>query len=249
MLPELERLIRLQQLDNTAAAARRTVNAIPVRIADLDARLAARRGAVDDATGDFDRTRTERQAVEKSLAEVQSRLSRYKDQLMAVKTNKEYTAMQHEIATAEAEVQRLEDANLEQMLRADDLTARVAETERALKTEEAEVGATRAALESERAEMERRLEATSGERAKVADSLADAARRLFETIAGQRGGLAVVEARDGHCSVCNVRLRPQMFNQILRNSALIQCESCMRVLYYAGGGSQTTATSDSAVTS
>ena len=47
---------------------------------------------------------------------------------------------------------------------------------------------------------------------------------MFEAIASQRRGIAVVEARDGHCTVCNVRLRPQMLNQILRNTELIQCE-------------------------
>ncbi len=240
MLPDLERLIRLQQLDTTADEARRTVDRFPSRIEGLEARLRASTATVEAAKNRLGDRKNERQAVEKSLAEVQARLSRFKEQLMAVKTNREYTAMQHEIATAEAEVQRFEDAILEHMLEADDLAADVEAAEHALQAERAEIDRERAVFEVNRAEMERRLSGTSDERATLTGSIGAPARQLFESIARQRRGIAVVEARDGHCSVCNVRLRPQMFNQILRNTELIQCEHCMRILYHDpdGGGSQ-----------
>ena len=241
MLPDLERLIRLQRLDDAADEAQRTVDAIPARIEALDTRLAASTAAVDAAKRRLDDQKSERHAVEKSLAEVQSRLSRFKEQLMAVKTNREYTAMQHEIATAEAKVQGLEDAILGHMLEADDLTADVEAAERALQADRTEVERERAQLESQRARLEDELDGTSDERAKLIGSIGAAARQLFETIASQRRGIAVVEAHDGHCKLCNVRLRPQMLNRILLNTELIQCESCLRILYYrpdggAGGG-------------
>ena len=240
MLPDLEQLIRLQQLDTATDEAQRIVEAIPSRVEDLDTRLTARTTAVDAATHGLGAKKSERQAVEKRLAEVQGRLSRFREQLMAVKTNREYTAMQQEIATAEAQVQRLEDTILEHMLEADDLGTGVEVAERALQAEQREVGRERAALEAERAEMALKLRGTSDERAKLIGSIGAAARALFESIAKQRRGLAVVEARDGHCTVCNVRLRPQVFNQVLRNTELIQCDSCMRILYHDpdGGGAQ-----------
>ncbi len=238
MLPDLERLIRLQQLDTGADEARRTVDGIPSRIEDLDTRLTASTTALDAAKHRLADQKSERQTVEKSLAEVQARLSRFKDKQMAVKTNKEYTAMQHEIATAEAQVQRLEDDILEHMLEADDLAVDVASAERALEAERAETDRERVLLETERSETQRRLSGTSDERAKLAESIGAAARQLFETVARQRRGVAVVAARDGHCTVCHVRLRPQVFNEVLRNTELVQCESCMRILYHDpdGGG-------------
>jgi predicted nucleic acid-binding Zn-ribbon protein len=39
-------------------------------------------------------------------------------------------------------------------------------------------------------------------------------------------------ARDGICTLCHVRLRPQVFNTILRNDQIIQCDSCQRILYF-----------------
>ena len=49
-----------------------------------------------------------------------------------------------------------------------------------------------------------------------------------------RQGIAVAEAVDGHCSICHVRLRPQVYNTILRNEAIVQCDHCQRILYFAG---------------
>ena len=53
----------------------------------------------------------------------------------------------------------------------------------------------------------------------------------------RRNGLAVSEARDGMCTICHVRLRPQVFNNVRRNEAIIQCDTCQRILYFAGESS------------
>lgn len=232
MLPDLERLIQLQQLDNTAADAQRVVDAIPSRIEALDAKLAACTAAVDAASGRLDDKKSERAAVEKTLAAIQTRLSRFREQLMAVKTNKEYTAMQHEIATAEADVQRHEDTILEHMLELDDLAAAVTVAKQALSTSRKEVEKTTAALLSERDDLQQTLDRTASEHDALLETIGPEAQTLFNRISKQRNGLAVVEARDGLCSLCNVRLRPQVFNHVLQNTDLIQCDSCNRILYH-----------------
>ncbi len=232
MLPDLDRLIRLQRLDNTASDAQRVVDAIPSRIDALDSQLAAGTKALDDAKRRLDTKRAERADVEKMLAAVQTRLSRFREQLMAVKTNKEYTAVQHEIATAEAQVQGHEDNILEHMLDLDDLTLAVKAANDALAASKVEIEKTKAALLRERAELEQTLGRTSAERDVLLATIGAAAQALFARIAKQRNGIAVVEARDGLCSLCNVRLRPQVFNHILLNTELIQCDSCNRLLYH-----------------
>ena len=52
--------------------------------------------------------------------------------------------------------------------------------------------------------------------------------------------IAVAEARDGVCTICHVRLRPQVFNTVRRNEEILQCDHCNRILYFvpaaAAGG-------------
>ena len=119
MLPDLEHLITLQRTRNAATAARARIEALPSHIAQLDARLGETSKEVVRARRRFDELKADRQAREKELAVVQTRLSRFKEQLMEVKTNREYQAMQAEIAGGEAEVTRLEDLILERMLDGD----------------------------------------------------------------------------------------------------------------------------------
>ena len=236
MSPDLERLIRLQQLEDSAAEARSKIDLHPTRLEDLAARLAGRTRDVDAAKQRLADQRADRQALEKELASIQTRLTRFKEQLMEVKTNKEYQAMQTEMAGAETEVRRLEDSILERMLEGDELAAEVAQVEQGLAEEQDLVAEERDTLEQERRDLEGRLGQYGEARAKLADEVAPQAIALFETVARQRKGVAVVEARNGRCSSCQVRLRPQLFNDIRSNSSLIQCESCQRILFYKADG-------------
>jgi predicted nucleic acid-binding Zn-ribbon protein len=176
--------------------------------------------------------RAARQEIEKDLAAVQTRLSKYKDQLMAVKTNKEYQAMQTEISVAEQAVRSQEDRLLDRMEETDALATELKAAEAALKAEQAEVAREKQALEAELGSDEQELQRLAGERARVAGLLSPAALALFEHVARHRRGLALSEAREGHCTQCHVRLRPQVYNEVRRNEGLLQCESCSRILYF-----------------
>ena len=95
---DLQHLVRLQQLDTEIDAARRRIAEIPAVQQALDERLAGQTAALDALKHRLAATQTARREIEKEVSAIQSRLSKYKDQLMAVKTNKEYQAMQKEIA-------------------------------------------------------------------------------------------------------------------------------------------------------
>ena len=240
MLPDLERLIRLQQLEDSVAEVRLEIDAFPAKMDALDVRIAVRSDKLTDARDRLTDHRTQRQTLEKELAQVQSRLTRFKDQLMEVKTNKEYHAMQAEIATAEAEVERLEDQLLERMLEGDELTAGVNQADQELTAEQAAVAKERVAFEARQQQLGERLRQLTAERPQLTTGVNPQAMSLFETVLRQRKGIAVVEARDGLCTSCQVRLRPQLFNDIRLNNALIQCESCQRILYSSLESSATT---------
>ena len=79
---------------------------------------------------------------------------------MEVKTNKEYQAMQHEIAAAEQGVREHEDRLLDRMEEQETLAAELKASDAALKSEQAEVAGEKKSIEAERGELERKLEQT-----------------------------------------------------------------------------------------
>ena len=119
------------------------------------------------------------------------------------------------------------------MLEEDELGSVVKQTEQQLKDETEAADKERTALEKERNGLEQQLSGLDSERAKLTERLSSPTQSLFETVARNRNGVAVVEAKQGHCTSCQVRLRPQLFNDVRSNTALIQCESCQRILFFA----------------
>jgi predicted nucleic acid-binding Zn-ribbon protein len=232
MNADLERLIALQKLVSAAHDAERRLAEEPDRQKALEGRLetARRRLAADKER--LAENQTARRAVEKDVALHQGRLSKFREQAMAVKTNQEYHAVQKEIGFAQGEIKTIEDKILELMVEADDLTAAVKRAEAELAAEQKAVDADRRAMATELTAMQSSLERIAGERAEVVRGLNQTALAIFELVLRRRNGVAVAPARDGICTVCHVRLRPQVFNTILRNDQIVQCDSCQRILYH-----------------
>jgi predicted nucleic acid-binding Zn-ribbon protein len=234
MNPDLTRLIRLQQLETAADEARRKIADHPARTQALDARLQTARDVVGGIKARLAAAADKRRAEEKEVAGVQTRLAKYKDQLLEVKTNREYTAMLHEIEAAQNDIRTREDRILEIMMETDELNAAIKTSEAELKAAEKDVAAERALLDAETARMQSEIERTTAERKKLVADIDRHVLSIFETTAKGRKGVAVAEAKDGLCTICHVRLRPQVFNEVRKNESIIQCDSCRRILYFAG---------------
>ena len=233
MSPDLDRLIRLQQLDSTIEGGRRTVAAHPQRLADADTRLADATRRVDAARQRLKDNQEARRELEKEAAVFQGRVSKFKTQLTEVKTNREYQAIQHETATAQQDLGAVEEKVLERMMEADVIAADVAEAETALATQQKEVNAEKKTLEQELASVETALTEASQARTSLLSEMEPRLIALFEKVAKVRKGVALCSAtRDGLCSVCHVRLRPQVFQLVRQNDGIVQCDSCQRILYY-----------------
>jgi len=233
MSPELERLIQLQHLESAIAEARAHIAAHPQRVAEADGRLADADRVVQEATQRLKDAQKARGDSEKDAAVYQARLTKFKDQLSAVKTNREYTAMQHEIETAKKELGAAEENVLERMMEIDQVTVEVKQAEVAKAAQKKTVDADKAALATELASQEKTLAEKTAARAALISSLEPRLMSLFEQVAKVRKGVALSMAtRDGLCSICHVRLRPQVFQQVRTNDNVVQCDSCQRILYW-----------------
>ena len=205
----------------------------PQRLAEADARLDEATRAVERAKDTLKANNEARRALEKDVAVYQGRLTKFKDQLSLVKTNKEYQAMQHEIATAQSDLGAVEEKVLERMVEADGIGAEVKKAEAALAARQKEIEAEKKTMTQDLAAHEASLAKASEARAALVKDLDPRLMALFEQVARARKGVAITTAtRDGLCALCHVRLRPSVFQQVRHNDSIIQCESCHRVLYW-----------------
>jgi predicted nucleic acid-binding Zn-ribbon protein len=233
MSPDLQRLIDLQRFESTIADAKSRIASHPQRMADADSRLAAATQALETVKQRLKDNHDARRALDKDIALYQGRLSKFKDQQSAVKTNREYQALGHEIETAQQELGTVEEKVLERMMEADAIAVAIKEAEAAFAARRKEIEVEKTALADELGTLESTLASATKGREAALGELNPRLVAVFEQVARARKGVAVTTAtRDGLCSVCHVRLRPQVFQLVRHNDSIIQCDSCQRILYY-----------------
>ena len=231
MDPDLERLVRLQELENELRQLRTGLAEAPGQRSASEEALATERDRLAAARHGLEESQKLRRQKEGQLQDLEAKRSKYKGQLMDVKTNKEYTAMLHEIEAVEREIGATEDQILTEMERADELKQRVARELGLFQEAEARHREETSALDERVARLERDAGRVEGERDEQAGALPAELRERFERVARLRGQ-GVAEAADGMCTGCRVKLRLQFYVEVKRNDAVRQCEVCSRILYF-----------------
>jgi predicted nucleic acid-binding Zn-ribbon protein len=229
--PDLRKLIALQDIEKNIAVLHKKVSEIPVKTSELQAAAERVKTAYAEKVSLAKELANRRRTLEGEVDLAQTRLSRLKDQLMAVKTNKEYTAMLSEIKTAETHIRDEEDKIL-------DLMEETESGEKAMKLAETEMRRECAAIDEEIRRMnesvpalESELEKLRGEKAAAETGVDPELIAQYRKIADARKGVAIAEAEDELCSACHIRIRPQMYADLRLTETIMFCDSCSRILF------------------
>jgi predicted nucleic acid-binding Zn-ribbon protein len=229
--PELRNLIALQDLELKSAELQKQLSDIPLQIQNLNEELERLTSAHEERVATAKELANRKRTLEGQVDMLQTKLARLKDQLMTVKTNKEYTAMLHEIQTAEGLIREEEDKILEVMEEMDARDRDLESAEAEMRTQSAGLREVIRTTGDSIPGLEQQLARLKEEREAVAALIDGELLARYRQIAGARKGVAMAEARDELCSCCHVRIRPQMYADLLRTDAILYCDSCSRILF------------------
>jgi hypothetical protein len=151
--------------------------------------------------------------------------------MMAVKTNDEYRALQHEIEHAQNAIRKIEDDILNLMMDAESSQGDIKAAETRLKEDQQKVDQERKQLTEQNHHDLSALESYLKERKGIETAISSELLPRYERVRKARGGIAVAAARNEVCEICQVRIRPQVFQEIRRNDQIIACDACQRILY------------------
>lgn len=231
MNQDLKHLIRLQTVDNAIAEYQQLVEAFPRISKALDEKLRSATQAVETAKESLKVNQNTRKKLESEIGGLETKIAKYRDQMSAVKTNEEYRALQHEIEFTQKAIRKTEDDILGLMVEFDSLQTSLKTAETALREDQDKVQKERRSLEEHHQKEVSALESSMSERRELTRSLSDDLVTRYDRIRQARDGIAVAPARDYSCGVCQVRIRPQVFQEVRRNDQLIHCDGCSRILY------------------
>src|SRR5216684_3567211 len=139
MLPEIENLLRLQEADKEIRRLQDEIAEFPKRIAAIELKLAGTRAQLEKAQANAKADDAARRKYDTAITDLRGKISKYRDQSLAVKTNDQYKALLHEIQFSEQEIVGNEDKILELMLNADAREKEVKAAQAELKAETAEI--------------------------------------------------------------------------------------------------------------
>ena len=232
MLPDIQKAIRLQTLDDRIAELTQEIATLPKHIAEIEKKLDAHQRRLEHNKAALAGNQKERKKLEGEIQVQDQKASKLRDQMMGAKTNEQYHAFQHEISFCTQEVKRIEDRILDLMGEAEPLDKAVKAAEIALAAERKQVEQEKSDARERTAVDQNEIKALQADRAKVTVDMTPAVLTNYERIRKSRAGVAVSEALDGRCTKCQIMMRLQLFQELKNAERIITCESCNRILYY-----------------
>lgn len=236
-------LKQLQKVDLEMLEVVKVRDTFPARVRELEQLLAGHQRQLASKQQSFEKIHQDRLEKHQKFKEDDDRLKKWERRLNDSKNAREASSLAREIdahkrlnTELEEEVLKLLEQEDQEKKILEGIASTIHEVETTLVQE-------RAVCEEKLGELNIKISAFETARRQYTEHLPHSLLSRYEAVKKARGGLAVVPARNGCCTGCNMRLRPQLYNTILKFESLETCPSCKRLLFCDDEGT-TEATQD-----
>ena len=228
----LDVLKKAQQLDSEIHHAHILLGELPSERARLKSELELEKTRLNELEKSLRDIQLKLKDKELELSQKEMQIKKLDGQLSQVKTNKEYAALQQEIASLKADNSLLEegiihvldevDAAKEEVLKEKEKFAAIAKS---FQDRDSEMTGQEKALQG-------RLTDLKKQREEAVTQLPPELGELYSRIALKKQGLALAVVSGDVCAACQMKLRPQLINEIRLGEQIIVCENCSRILFF-----------------
>jgi predicted nucleic acid-binding Zn-ribbon protein len=240
MTQPLETIVALQDALRRLAQGEARLSGIPDWMTELHGQHRARSEEIATIEALAETAQQERRAAELQIEDAQEKLKHYQQQIGLVRTQREYGALLQEIDTVKASIKGLEEQALGALDRAEKAQQQLAEAREAFRELDERYAAELSKWEAEKPGVKAGVDEVRGAvadlRARVPAPLLSRFSRLFERYRGSAlapirklGRAGVMESWS--CGACNYRVRPQVVVEIRTQGAIVECDSCKRILF------------------
>ncbi len=234
MHEQIPALHELQKQDRQLTKLERRMDLIPRRLEELDADLGKLEDMLAAERTKCEETRAFQRSQEGQLAEEEELIRNAKARTSQVKTARELNAAQREVEST----RRMASARAEEITK---LKAGVEETEQRIAAMDDGLASLRSQADAEKARLVIKRDKTEARLAKLKTGRSDltgkidpATLRTYERIRKRVGGVAFVAVKEQRCSACKMVVPHLQFVQLKKGQDITACESCGRLLYWAG---------------
>jgi predicted nucleic acid-binding Zn-ribbon protein len=231
MLPEIEKLLVIQDRDRRIAQMRIALQNAPGERSVLERQLTSTAAALEAKKSAAKENDLERGKLELEVARRRDQILKFKTQQQQTRKNEEFTAFSNEIAHCETEIMALDDRQIALMEAAEVLAAAV----KAATADHAEV---QASVKQKISDLETRIKNLENQLAEVVTDRAslvvnwDADLLLrYEKIFVKKGD-AVAPLAHGVCGGCHMKVSSSRVMEVRSERQIATCDQCGRILYF-----------------
>jgi predicted nucleic acid-binding Zn-ribbon protein len=232
MYDQLAILLQLQEIDDEIDKLESEKARVPVELRALEAELAKYRERFQAKSDALEELQRERRSKDRQLNVQQAQLEKYKSQRLSVKTNKEYDALESEIAELAGANSAIEDEILELMISIDEADDEIEVARNELKAQEDIFKKKRDESLSEVKKLDRQVAEWNEKRDGFLGQIDPALMSRYDNWRKRRGSSLVAVIEGESCGGCHLKLPPQLINEVRKKKELHTCNSCGRILYW-----------------
>jgi predicted nucleic acid-binding Zn-ribbon protein len=228
---EFEKLIKLQKLDKEITDISLFLDNIPTQIKEINKKIEASSQIITLAKEKMDQNQKKRRDLEAEVKDIKEQVSKYNRQLNEVKTNREYSSLLKEIEEAKQKVNDKEEEIIGEMLSADEIEEEIKTAGQNYSEAEQKFSKEKDALQQEKKKFEAKKDKLNQEKEKIVPKIPSDQVNLYLKIYKKNSGIALSPVNEEFCSLCHMRIRPQVINELKGKEKIILCENCGRILY------------------
>jgi len=219
---DFEKLIRLQEIDSEIHKAGLFLESIPPLIESIDKKIAESTELAAAAKDKMVRSQKKRRELEAEMKDLKTQIGKYKRQTNEVKTNKEYAALLKEIEDSERKVDSLEEAFISEMLLEDDIQKEIRAANQKLAEAQDKLTREKEQVFLKKQEAEANVAFLESQKESLLPQLPKEQVSLYRRLLANKGGSALSPVTDDYCSICHMRVRPQVLNELKEAKKVIQ---------------------------
>ncbi len=230
MLPEIEKLLVLQDRDRKIRTLKQELQTGPLERREAEEKLAGALKQLDAVKLKAKEIEVEKKKLEIEAQSKRDQIAKFQTQKFQTRKNEEFQAFNNEITRYEGEIRTVEDRELELMEDAEKMKATVAATEQQTKAVKGQVERQLADIIAKSEAVAAQLKELETEREGLSvgldEDLLDTFSRLFAN-----KGEAVVPLEHETCMGCHMKVTTQTVVKVKGQREIVHCEQCGRILY------------------
>ncbi len=230
MIKEIEILVEMQKRDDIISEKDILTETLPRELNSLIKNLEEADLVQENTKNELDENSTTQKLKELDIKDNNEHIEKYKNQLLTIKTNKEYKALNSEVSHLETKNSQIDDELIVLMEEETVLRDNLKEAEIKQKYAEEQLKANEEKLKRKIEQVKKDIEEIREKRNELARNLPRQLVKRYGALIRNKGKKAVVFNIKNACSGCGYTIRPQLVIEIREGNKIVSCENCGRML-------------------